>query len=445
MINHETLINILDSVYEQTNVKYQVEKDYNNDKKFTITIIYPELHISNEDNDELFLENFVIKINGTLAIKDNQVFYSKFNNIGAYNLSPTEEMIIAGYAHSHVSGLTSHTICLGETTLKKAFDDSRIHLNEDKLYDFFTLLDVMVHHESIDGGPYVYIENVHDAQHSSNDAYKYISENDYLFFKEDHCVSETLGQYDLGGAPHIFLEYLKDEYNNNTLSDEHKKVAEYIHHLIKCVIDDTDFMFNSYVYYYIEDGSSFDKIIYSSKYKELLSLCEYIVQEYINNNTPFIDVMNYIEDFYKVNNNVNITDIKEVDCGSYCRVLVNGEVYDEDDLFDLETVYGRLEDYTSINNETDYDYTINYINSLSFFIDGNLYEGNAKPVTQTQGIIFDIYEHIENTYKIYGRYTVQQTIKNIAERKQSYHNIVVRNSEHYLASASNSIGQISLR
>jgi len=193
MINHETLINILDSVYKQTNAKYEVEKDYNNDKKFTITIIYPELHVSNEDNDELFLKNFVIKITGTLEVKDNKVFYSRFNSIGAYNLSPDENMIIAGYAHSHVSGLTSHTICLGDTTLKKAFDDSRIHLNEDNLYDFFTLLDVMVHHESIDGGPYVYIENVHDAEYFSNDAYKYICEDDYLSFREDYCVSETLG------------------------------------------------------------------------------------------------------------------------------------------------------------------------------------------------------------------------------------------------------------
>jgi len=204
-------------------------------------------------------------------------------------------------------------------------------------------------------------------------------------------------------------------------------------------------MFNSHIYYYVEDESRFDKIIYSSKYKELLGLCEYIVQEYMNNNIPFIDAMDYIENFYKVNNNVNITDIKEVGCGSYCRVLVDGEVYDEDDLFDLETVYSRLEDYASINNETDYDYVISYINSLSFFIDGILYEGNAEPVSQTQNIIFEIYEHIENTYKIYGRYTIQQAIKHIAERKQSYHNIVVRNSEHYLASASNSIGQISLQ
>jgi len=445
MINHETLINILDSVYEQTNVKYEVEKDYNNDKKFTITIVYPELRVSNEDNDELFLKNFVIKITGTLAVKDNQVFYNRFNSIGAYNLSPDENMIIAGYAHSHVSGLTSHTICLGDTTLKKAFDDSRIHLNEDRLYDFFTLLDVMVHHESIDGGPYVYIENVHNAEDSSNDAYRYVCEDDYLSFREDYCVSDSLGQYDLGGSPSIFLEYLKNEYNDNTLNDGHKKVAEYIHHLIKCVIDDINFMFNSHIYYYVEDESRFDAIIYSSKYKELLGLFKYIVEEYINNSTSFIDAMNYIENFYKVNNNVNITDIKEVDCGSYCRVLVDGEVYDEDDLFDFETVYNRLEDYASINNEADYDYTINYINSLSFFIDGNLYEGNAEPVTQTQDIIFNIYEHIENTYKIYGRYTVEQAIKYIAERKQSYHNIVVRNSEHYLASASNSIGQISLQ
>ena len=444
MISYETLTNVLKSVYSDKETKYEVNSDYNNGKSFTVTIVYPDLNVSNEDGDEIDLENFVIRIIGQLKEQDSTLWYDKFVSIGAYNLCPTEDMIIAGYAHSHVSGLTSSTVCLGATTLHDAFESSKRELNEDVLYDFFTLLDVMVHHESIDGGPYVYIENVHDAE-ASNDSYRYISEDDYQSFKEDYCVSDRLVEYELDGSPLNFLLQIKDGFNNDTLNDEHKNVAYYIHNLIKDYLNEfnMDLIRYSYVDFYVDNQTKAEKIANSEAYKELLGLFKYVIEEYVLKDKSFTDVMDLIAEFYKSFNNVNINEVYDVSTKTYARVLVDGEVYDQDDLFDLEDVHNYLTDYTSVSDGNDYEYVINHINSLSFFIDGKLYKGEAEPITENH-IDFYTYENIEETNKIEGRYEIESAIQAIAKRKDTYHDIIIRNSKDCLASASGKLGQISL-
>lgn len=446
MIKHETLIEILDSVYKETDVKYEIQPSYNDNKRFTIAILYPKLNVSNEDGDEIDLNNFVVKITGEMTYNNNGIWYRKFNSLEGYNLCPTEEMVVAGYAHSHVSGLTSPTVCLGATALHDVYQESCRYLTEEKLYDFFTLLDVMLHHESIDGGPYVYIENVHNAE-PEYDLYKYISTDDYQSFREDYCISDQVSPETLSDSPYLFLYQIKSDYTNNLLDENGQETAIHIHNLIKRFADNISMPLDpafSYVSYYLFDEDIADTIVNSSTYKELLGLFEFVHKRHMHENKPMQDIIADVFEFYKAYGNVNIEDIQSVSKTTYARILLNDEVYDEDDLYHVDDVIHYLEDYASIEGEHDYNHRVDHVNSLSFFINGNIYRGEAEPIEITENAHFNAHEYIEETYKIEGRYSIQRGIRSIANEKESYHNIVIRNSTDYLVSASNRARPISL-
>lgn len=446
MVTQQQLEKILDSVYDGTDVQYEINKDYNRDRSFTITILYPTLLVSNEEDHEIELENFVLRISGELRATQEGVFFNKFVSMGGYNLSPTEEMIITNYPHSHVSSLDSPKVCLGDTELDRLFKRFQYGIDsEDDLYDFFTLLDIMLHHESLEGGPYHYISEV-EATSVDIDAYKYITTNSYHDFSDDYGridYDEIAEDYGIDEGISEFLNYIKVKHDDFKISDDERSLALYIHELIRNYLrkfSSGNNGVNYYFEYYVNNEDDANKY-HSDEYLEVFSLAIFIADKYSYEGNSMASIVKEIATYYDEHGHVYMNNAGELPkIGKLCKILVNDDEY-QDDLFNYDDVIENLESYAQTESEHDYDYRINVINKLSFFINDKLYQGEAETIEITN-THFNVYETIQEVYQIEGKDRIEAAIQANTRTKKSYSDGITRQSYDYLEQTSTQFGRV---
>lgn len=455
---YSKLEEVLQSVYKNTDVVFDVSCDYNNEKTFTVVILYPELNITNTEEHEITVYDFVVKIKGTVEPNNNnELIIKNFYTLQAYNLSPTEQMVIGNYAHSHVSGLSSPTVCLGDTTLHSTYKKLQArHLDgvkEDDVYDFFSLLDTMLHWESLEGGPYKYIYDIQDIDvddlpHSEPMLTYYEIEK----FKEDYGDRDGDANH-LEGCPYHHREFelneglkdLKHLYNKTTKIED---LTPTIIHGLKQFSEDLE--------NYIKD---LGLLCWDNKYQPSYSwLDSYDYEDIEDSYKKVFHVVNYFN-----LTSINVTQLFK-DYGEY---LLKGtgpfakwitepnteeyyELYDSPNdenfnaLFSVDDVHNHIYDYVVYNEEyVDYDELSGYVNSLSFLINNKFYKGNAPTIQNNNKENFDIHENTTTKKAIQCRQQINGIIK-ICSKAGTRNETAAGDTIDFLKSASASFGQVSL-
>lgn len=455
---YSKLKEVLQSVYRDTDVVFDVSCDYNNDKMFTVVILYPELHITNTEEHEITVNNFLVKVKGFVKQNDNnELIIREFHTLQAYNLCPTEQMLFGNYAHSHVSGLSLPTVCLGDTILNSTYTKLRTNhsngVNEDDVYDFFSLLDTMLHWESLEGGPYKYISDIHDIDiddlpYDDPILTHYEIEN----FKQDYEIKD-LRANSLEMAPDYIreseliegLKNLKDLYNKKEKIED--LTPTIIHGLkqfsndLKKHIEDLGLLaFNNQYQTNYDWIDSYDYYDIEQSYIKVFQVVNYF-------NLTEITVTKLFEHYgeYLLEETGPFTKwLVEPDTEEYLQLYDSNEDDYFDALFSINDVHNYINEYVIHGDDyVNYDDLSDYVNSLSFLVNNKFYKGNAPRLQNNNNKNFDIDENTKELKAIQCRKQINGIIQ-ICSKSSKRNEAAARDTVDFLKSASASFGQVSL-
>lgn len=399
-----------------SNCKIEVNTDYNADKMFSVTILYPEILVTNEEGDEVIIEGLVCRIKGDIKIIDDIECVQNIRRLDAFNLYPTEDMIKYSYCHSHVNSLTSHNVCLGSTPLadlSARLSNSYVSdVTEDDIIAYFSLLDMLFHTESLEGGPYKYINEIGIAS-TSDDAY--LNEDDFSSFLDDHPeINNRMNNF-------AIYDMSNDEdqnliHNIEKLSLLYKRTKS---DRTKAVLDTfRDVLFN-FVFEeargIIEPRTSNDSFTVSGisgsysqaaihlslvKCAKIHKLFSLLIKHDTSDIKELINEIDHaLNDFDYVNSNYHTNIIMQG---------VSVYIHDLDDtslsLIDPQDVY-FLSDYVT-SDDNNYEQTRDYVSNLSFYIENKKYEGKPEEITNNEETNYDPWDSAQRSFSYQGLYTI---------------------------------------
>lgn len=400
-----------------SNCKIEVNTDYNADRMFSVTILYPEILVTNEEHEKIVIEGLVCRIKGDIRIIDDIECVQNIKKIEAFNLYPTEDMIKYNYCHSHVNSLTIHNVCLGSTPLA----DLSARLNntyisdvtEDDIIAYFSLLDMLFHTESLEGGPYKYINEIGNTS-ISNDAY--LDEDDFTSFLDDYReINNEMSDFALYHMSNDEDQNLIDNIEKlsslykRTKSDHTKAVLdtfrdvlfnfvfEEARDIFEPRVSNDSFMISGRGSSYYQASIHVSPVKYAKIYK-LFSLL-------ITHDTS--DIKKLIN---KIDHALN--DFDYVTSNYYMDMIIEGVsvyIHDLDDmsmsLIEPENMY-YLSEYASNNDSHDYEHIRDYVSSLSFYIENKKYEGKPEEITNNEETNYDPWDGAQRSFSYQGLYTI---------------------------------------
>ena len=130
-------------------------------------IHFPEITITNSDNEEHIIRDFYIKL-----IPSYSTTGMSFDNFKGKRMSATRREVISSYQHSHQSGrhytydrdkedsqFTYRGFCLGASEIIQALSMLSSMFSKDRFKLFLYQLEEYLNYESIEGNPYKRISN----------------------------------------------------------------------------------------------------------------------------------------------------------------------------------------------------------------------------------------------------------------------------------------------
>lgn len=397
--------------------KIEVNTDYNADRMFSVTILYPEILVKNEEDDEVLIEGLVCRIKGSIRIIDDIECVQDIRKLEAFNLYPTEDMIKYGYCHSHVNSLTSHNVCLGSTPLAdlsaRLSNTYASDVTEDDIIAYFSLLDMLFHTESLEGGPYKYITEIGNVSISNN---AYLNENDFDSFlanySEINNEMSDFAVYDMSNDEDQNLihniEKLSSLYKR-TKSDRTKAVLdtfrdvlfnfvfEEARHILEPRMSNNSFMVSGRGSSYCESSIHLSDVKYAKIHKLFMLL--------ITHDTD--DIKELIN---KIDHALN--DFDYVTSNYYTEMVMEGisvYIHDLDDmsisLIDPDDMY-YLSDYVSSDDNHDYEEIRDYLSNLSFYIENKKYKGKPEEITNNEETNYDPWDGSQRSFSYQGLYTI---------------------------------------
>ena len=156
---------------------------------FNIIIHFPEIKILNSRNFSHIIRDLYFKT----EININNLTDLYKANIDVYGrrttLTPAESY--SGYAHSHIStGIGEWSrFCLGSSDFKSVIESLKMSLSEEDWYLFFFSIENYVSWESLEGGPYKFMEGISegtynlDISHLENELEKWEKQLPYEVFE----------------------------------------------------------------------------------------------------------------------------------------------------------------------------------------------------------------------------------------------------------------------
>ena len=397
--------------------KIEVNANYNVDRMFSVTILYPEILVTNEEDDEVVIEGLVCRIKGDIRIIDDIECVQNIKKLEAFNLYPTEDMIKYSYCHSHVNSLTMHNVCLGSTSLAdlsaRLSNTYASDVTEDDIIAYFSLLDMLFHTESLEGGPYKYINEIGNT-FISDDAY--LDEEDFNSFLDDYPeMNNRMGDfavYDIDDDEDQNLihniEKLSSLYKR-TKSDRTKAVLdtfrdvlfnflfEEARDILEPRTSNNSFMVSGRESSYYQANIRISPVKYAKIHKLFMLLITH-------------DTSNIKELINKIDHALN--DFDYVTSNYYTNMIIEGVsvyIHDLDDmsmsLIEPEDVY-YLSEYVSNNDNHDYEHIRDYVSDLSFYIENKKYEGKPEEITNNEETKYDPWDGAQRSFSYQGLYTI---------------------------------------
>jgi len=216
---------LIDDFYEcleeaqPKDAEYFIHKEealFRESPQYTVVLYYPKLTIVNDEKDVSWtLTDLVLYFHLDVNL-DGEVRSIGFGpRLTRFSWTTAEACF--KYAHSHCNSVHGAP-CFGETDLA-----DRLMFNQERDYEWWyetlLLLDVFLRHESSEGGPYKYIEQMIEEEDDLN---FFLDNNDQsaedigrLKISYGHNTSNSLGYQDQNGAFHYCMdemEYLKSDY-----------------------------------------------------------------------------------------------------------------------------------------------------------------------------------------------------------------------------------------
>ena len=397
--------------------KIEVNTDYNVDRMFSVTILYPEILVTNEEHDEVVIEGLVCRIKGDIRIIDDIECVQNIRKLEAFNLYPTEDMIKYSYCHSHVNSLTTHNVCLGSTPLA----DLSARLNntyvsdvtEDDIIAYFSLLDMLFHTESLEGGPYKYINEIGNTSISDN---AYLDEENFNDFLNDYS--------EINNEMSDFAVYDMDDDENQNLINSIEKLSSLYKRTksdrTKAVLDTfRDVLFN-FVFEeargILEPRVSNDSFMVSGRansYSDTSILLSNIKYAKIHRLSMLL-ITHDTNDIKELINEIDhaLNDFDYVASNYYTKMIMEGisvYIHDLDDmstsLIEPEDMY-YLSEYASNNDNYDYERIRDYVSNLSFYIENKKYEGKPEEITNNEQTNYDPWDNAQRSFSYQGLYTI---------------------------------------
>jgi hypothetical protein len=397
--------------------KIEVNADYNVDRMFSVTILYPEILVTNEEDDEVVIEGLVCRIKGDIRIIDDIECVQNIRKLEAFNLYPTEDMIKYGYCHSHVNSLTMHNVCLGSTSLAdlsaRLSNTYASDVTEDDIIAYFSLLDMLFHTESLEGGPYKYINEIGNT-FISDDAY--LDEDDFLSFLDDYPeMNDRMGDF-------AVYDMTNDEdqnliHNIEKLSSLYKRTKS---DRTKAVLDTfRDVLFNflfEEARDILEPRTSNDSFMLSGRESSYYQANIHVSPvKYAKIHKLFMLLITHdTSDIKELINKIDhaLNDFDYVTSNYYTNMIIEGVsvyIHDLDDismsLIEPENMY-YLSEYASNNDNHDYEHIRDYVSNLSFYIENKKYEGKPEEITNNEETNYDPWDGAQRSFSYQGLYTI---------------------------------------
>lgn len=148
----------------------------------SLYIQFPEIVISNTRKETHVIKDLIVQIEFTSSL-------NRLVNIRGTRVTRTVEEQNTGYSHSHLTSYKNmarfSAFCLGHSPLATIVNTiTADDLNTDNFEMLCTILDRYVRHESIEGGPYLYIRDIKNVR-STHTPSLYVPESinalNYLF------------------------------------------------------------------------------------------------------------------------------------------------------------------------------------------------------------------------------------------------------------------------
>ena len=447
---------MLESIYEDTGAVVDTHLNFYN-REYLVYTLYPSIVINNDHDESLELNNFLFVSTFTVGYnKDTEeIFLNGLTGIRGYNLLPSYDMARSNYAHSHVSGLTSSVVCIGDgdgNILREMFNkmrNNRRHLEEEDVYTFFFCLNSLAHYENLDGGPYAYISTVNN-EDLADDSHAELDEDSINDFINDQGTSsndaETISFQWSQEVVNQIAKELSDTINlyNNTddlesLNPDFKKGIERLDELCNKLTSEKRFVHDKMHFYATRIHDEYD-LNYNNMlevYKQFYCVFKHYYMEKFESNEN-ITLLDCIEQYGKLLDaeenyfNFCVENIKV----PFYRLWNSSDEEYSDQIFS-ESLLECVGDYATSNSNkySDIEYSVN---NLSFFIKNKMYIGKCPDLSKLQQTNFELHEHTTKVWAIENYGHMAFIIQDVVKQKQNRNEAITRDTCDFLESYSSS-------
>lgn len=447
---------MLDKVYGNSDVITDVELSINADKTLTILILYPSVTVSNDINEEIELTNLLFKANFRVeySAEYDDFVISRITGIYGYNLNPTENMLITGYAHSHISSLSNSNVCLGgDTELSNVFDRMRLSssIDQDDFISFFFMLDTLAHYESLNGRPYRYIKHALAGDLPENRESRLDSDIIDSFYSDYGSPEEDISEYQ-DCYYHLkeerFISELKD------LLDAYYQDPNCVNKYIKKSLEKLHDMFKVFLvqFGYHDDLNSNEIRMYShmvlcedDMYDNLREYHDEIVSLMQCFGSGEIDSLAYAmteHGKYLLSEESEFKLLTGNQKGYYALYNYDQDEY-TDTLYDMYDVESYLSDYVDapMSNIDDYTYSVK---NIVFLIKGKIYRGQPESITKEIENNFNVYENTRKEIVFKDAWCICRIINQVVKPKTHRNKAITSDAICFLKSTSSVPGSLSV-
>lgn len=449
--------NLATNIFEQEGCEIDLSINYNENKTATLIVLYPDLYVENTEYSDtnISIKNFVFKISMSIKQINGKIHLSRFIDKRAFNLSPTAEMIAAGYLHSHVNNYSSNEICLGDKEVNAQwlklsdYTFMNISLDEeisDVLFDFFFNFNKVFHIEDEDGGPWVRINEVHNGDNNTS-IIEDIDEDDFNDVCDHYSLSyEWLHDY-IDEHSYAYYNFCPDtvmyllesfEVSRDILTDKRNNIIDYIYlEFINPLI--LIYPFRRNLNEYDSDIRVYNDALRNGLdpgkqecYSKFLFFCYYMYEIWEGNkNGSTYTYVNLIDDLETIHDEYDKVEINPVLSNDFCYFSTrtsDNAIFKREELGELFD--HLIQDQKSDNNLDD---TMSSLERTSFYINGKFYSGEVPDIDDLETDKFYINDYTENIYLYEQENKITKTITSCIEL-HSKNNSTIEEIQRYTSS-----------
>jgi hypothetical protein len=444
------------NIFEKEDCIVDLSIDYNGNRTATLIVLYPYLYVENTEysSQNIEIENFVFK--ATMSIKQigNEIHLDRFLDKRGYNLKPEANMIAKNYVHSHVSNYSSNEVCLGEgcanTAWLKLSDHYFMSTKPDEdisdvVFDFFVNVNRVFHIEDDDGGPWVRISSVTDAE--NNGLLEDIDEEDFDNAWDEYGVDELyLENYIIENSSPKYnfcpdtVDFLLEsfEVSRDILTSKRNNIIDYIYsEFITPIVE--IYSFNRtisehelHVKVYTDDLLKSLPYLSEEYYRKFLFFCCYMCNKWDENkHQDKYTYVNLIDDLEDLEDKYDQEEVEIIITSDFCHFQTR---YSDTRIFradQLHDIFDELIQSPKTNNSI--NDAISSLLNTSFYINEKFYKGEEPDMDDIMAEAFYIYDYTTTIYLYEQRHKISEAIINCV-RLHSKRNSTITEISRYTSS-----------